>query len=444
MKKGLMIELMIFVGLFVCLQTVFNPSDEIKKINKAEILLSNNVIKVCKGTQVNLLDFVEVKNNNEDVKVNIDHVEDLEVGSHELIYTVDDVKEEAELLILDRTKDEDSDNYSNFEEYEAGTDYLDPSSTPIYDYMPEITITSPATFEINSPLIGISAEAYDFYDGVLDVNITHNININMLGEYVITFEAIDHVGNKKVETKNVNVIDTISPSVSVSAPNTWSNTAVTAYVSSSDIGSGINRVEYSFDNVNFKVLNGNNITVDYSTNIYVRSIDNAGNYSDVKYVNVKIDKVAPSISVADTFEIEAGSNFVCPQYSLFDAESNIKDVYVESNVNINIAGKYTCKYIVYDNANNQTVVEKEINVVDTKGPQLVNNYIEIDLENIDSLESQIQFKDNAHGEIVVEEIDNNLSYEEGDYQITYKLIDSSGNENIQILNIKITNLSKIS
>ena len=176
MRKSLVVEFLVFIGLFICLQTVFNPSDEIRKINKAEILLSNNVIKVCKGTKVDLLDYVEVINNNEEVKVNIDHVEELEEGAHEVIYTVDDVKEEAELLILARDKDEDSDNYSNYEEYEAGTDYLDPSSTPIYDYMPEITIVSPDTLEINTPVSGISAEAYDFYDGVLEVKINHNID----------------------------------------------------------------------------------------------------------------------------------------------------------------------------------------------------------------------------------------------------------------------------
>ena len=444
MRKSLVVEFLVFIGLFICLQTVFNPSDEIRKINKAEILLSNNVIKVCKWTKVDLLDYVEVINNNEEVKVNIDHVEELEEGAHEVIYTVDDVKEEAELLILARDKDEDSDNYSNYEEYEAGTDYLDPSSTPIYDYMPEITIVSPDTLEINTPVSGISAEAYDFYDGVLEVVINHNIDTSKLGDYEIVFEATDHVGNKITSTKHVKVIDTMKPEVYITAPTYWINSDVTAYVSSSDLGSGINRVEYSLDGVNFNVLNSNSITVSYSTNIYVRSIDNAGNYSSVKSTSIKIDKLAPTISIEDSLDIEAGSSFECPKYTPFDSESGIKDVYVETNIDTAIVGAYTCKYTVYDNAGNTSVYEKEINVIDTTAPELEVDYIEIDIENIDSLEEQIKFKDNAQGDITVEEIDNNLSHEEGDYQITYKVTDASGNSSFQTLNVKITNLYKTS
>ena len=99
---------------------------------------------------------------------------------------------------------------------------------------------------------------------------------------------------------------------------------------------------------------------------------------------------------------------------------------------------------VYDNAGNASVYEKEINVIDTTAPELEVDYIEIDIENIDSLEEQIKFKDNAQGDITVEEIDNNLSPEEGDYQITYKVTDASGNSSFQTLNVKITNLYKTS
>jgi len=100
-------------------------------------------------------------------------------------------------------------------------------------------------------------------------------------------------------------IDVTKPVVSVSSsPNSWTNGDVTVSSSSSDSLSGVSNTYYSYqDTKNWSsVGTGASNSKKYSINAndsvdtkaYVRTLDNAGNYSDVVSAPVKIDKIRPN------------------------------------------------------------------------------------------------------------------------------------------------------
>lgn len=441
MKKR-SIQILLFIIFFISLQTVFNPSDEIKRIYKPEILLSNNIIKVCHGTSVDLLEYVEVVNNenNEEVKVNIDHVEELNEGEHDVIYSISNVEEKASLIILAKIEDEDKDGYSNYEEYEAGTDYLDPNSTPIYNSMPTIEESIPTSFEVNTEIYGLKARAYDFYDGDLDVEITNNININVVGNYQVNLKAEDHVGNITYKTKEVQVIDTIKPSVRADYNKEWTNMDVNVSLYGYDSGSGIANIEYSYDNINFIRTNNQNLVLNNSNTVYIRSIDNSGNISDVVMVKPNIDKTLPTLIIEnDTFEARNSEIFNCDNYTAVDHESNIKNVYTENNVVPNKVGTYMCTYYVEDNAGNTNIIEKEINIIDTTAPTIKDTEIMINIKDIDNLDSYISFEDNSNNELKIIKTGSSVKSEPGEYEVSYSVTDEYGNNNNIIINIIVYN-----
>ena len=100
-------------------------------------------------------------------------------------------------------------------------------------------------------------------------------------------------------------IDVTKPVVSVSSsPNSWTNGDVTVSSSSSDSLSGVSNTYYSYQDtknwssVGTGVSNSKKYSINANdsvdTKAYVRTLDNAGNYSDVVSAPVKIDKIRPN------------------------------------------------------------------------------------------------------------------------------------------------------
>ena len=141
------------------------------------------------------------------------------------------------------------------------------------------TITSGGTFTINSNC-QIYAIAYD--------------NTNQAGA----------TASYKV-TKIDNAVPA-TPRITNPSGGNWTNQNVILTVSSSDTGSGINRLEYSYDKNTWKTDWGYNYTTSGTTKsiqgswnaernneVFVRAVDNAGNVSGISSTWIKIDKTAP-------------------------------------------------------------------------------------------------------------------------------------------------------
>lgn len=122
-----------------------------------------------------------------------------------------------------------------------------------------------------------------------------------------------YVKNKFGLVENCSVtiskIDTTNPSTPVitnSSNGNWTNANVVITASSSDSESGLNRIEYSYDEKSWSTkwdstMSDNKVTGTWSTNmnntVYIRAVDNAGNVSLQTTTNIKIDKVSPTLNV---------------------------------------------------------------------------------------------------------------------------------------------------
>ena len=151
---------------------------------------------------------------------------------------------------------------------------------------------------------------------------------NNVREYTVYVKSKDNVGNySDVEYTNIK-IDTIKPTkpTIVNSSNhttrgTWTNQPVTLTLSSTDANSGIEGYYYSYNSnpsgysgndadadkkwVKFKGYTGQTSFTTEQWNVwdnkvreytvYVKSMDNAGNSSDIEYTYVKIDAIKPTM-----------------------------------------------------------------------------------------------------------------------------------------------------
>lgn len=135
-----------------------------------------------------------------------------------------------------------------------------------------------------------------------------------------------YVKNKFGLVENCSVtiskIDTTNPSTPVitnSSSGNWTNANVILTASSSDFESGLNRIEYSYDEKSWSTkwgtaMSDNKVTGTWTTNmnntVYIRAVDNAGNVSLQTTTSIKIDKTAPTLSLVTGSYDKTNSNTI--------------------------------------------------------------------------------------------------------------------------------------
>ena len=137
-------------------------------------------------------------------------------------------------------------------------------------------------------------------DGIGTIKFTTDI-INQ----TIRFRALDKVGNISEESTTMVNLDKTAPVISPitnSSNGNWTNQAVKLSWTITEGTSGIAKVQYSTDGVNWNTdlpkEEWYGFTRDNERNdmIYIRAIDNAGNISNVEKTPMKIDKTSPTIT----------------------------------------------------------------------------------------------------------------------------------------------------
>ena len=137
-------------------------------------------------------------------------------------------------------------------------------------------------------------------NGIGTIKFTTDIN-----NQTIRFRALDKVGNISEESTTVVNLDKTAPVISPitnSSNGNWTNQAVKLSWTITEGTSGIAKVQYSTDGVNWNTdlpkEEWYGFTRDNERNdmIYIRAIDNAGNISNVQTTTMKIDKTLPTIA----------------------------------------------------------------------------------------------------------------------------------------------------
>jgi len=149
----------------------------------------------------------------------------------------------------------------------------------------------------------------------------------------------------------------------------WTRGDVTQTFSSSDVGSGIQKYQYTVDNGSTwsDAPNPWTINWDGQWTFYIRAIDNVGNISGQSsaYI-IRRDATPPTITVNGN---NPASIYVNDVYS--DAGASATDnlsgilgsVGVSNNLNTSVPGTYTVTYTATDNAGNVTTRTRAVNVL---------------------------------------------------------------------------------
>ena len=248
------------------------------------------------------------------------------------------------------------------------------NNLPTLDLKEDITTPTkePVTITATASDVESGIKRIQNPDGSWTTGSTSNYKVSTNGTY--TFIAEDGVGNQTSKSINITNIDNELPTLTVDqSPTTWTNGDVILTATATDTGSGVKRIQkpdgtwVSGSTASFTVnVNG--------TYTFIAE-DNVGNQA-IKSVNVtNIDKVAPTLSVTQTV---LSSRNISLTATGSDVESGVKRIqtpdgnWVNGNtVSYSVTKNGTYKFIVEDNAGNQSTQTVDITSIDSIAPTLI-------------------------------------------------------------------------
>lgn len=281
---------------------------------------------------------------------------------------------------------------------------------------------------------------------------------DLLGKNKLHVKAIDKLQNQSILTSNDFWIDNVLPDVDVSNNKEWTPVAnVPVIITGSDADSGINRLEYKLDGATTKewtIYNGSlAITNEGRTDIVVRSVDNAGNYSKIKSSYAQIDLTAPTgtitkdtnafvnrpvkMTVNADDELSGVSHIVLPDGNI--VKGSIANYYANTN------REY--KFILVDNVGNSREISINVGNIDMTDPTMTLTPNITDITNTDVVVKVTTSDDLSgvdhivlpDGTIVKGPNHDFVVKENGDF--TFTVVDVAGNTTTQT--ITISNIDKV-
>ena len=284
------------------------------------------------------------------------------------------------------------------------------------------------THEVGQIYQDAGATSVDSFEGNVNVHSTGTVNVNVPGQYIISYSAKDSSNNESTATRIVVVADTLGPIITLagdavlnheagipfSEPGAFAqdafdgpvNVLVTGFVDPNQIGT----YELSYD-----------------------AIDQRGNSAvTVKRTVHVVDTTKPVISILGemVFTVEAGSFFSNPSATVEDFEQGLVPV-ITGSVDTSVLGVYELAYDVSDSSGNSAVsVKITVTIQDTIAPTITINgnarvtqevglpYQDAGATAIDSFEGNVNI--DISGVVDINKL--------GQYSITYFAKDSSNNE----------------
>lgn len=197
--------------------------------NAPTITVAPTIVKVVEGTTYDVKNGVTVTDDKDTdlaVRSDISVIGKNDVkGTYEVNFTVVDRANNIStakrtIIVLAKDDDEDSDGYTNIEEASYGSNFDDNKEIP-EDEAPVIKIDNDVTIEYAFDYdIMKGVEITDDFDSleneklVVDTDIK-DTKILTIGKHVVTYTATDRKGNVTTITRNINVIDTTAPILSL-------------------------------------------------------------------------------------------------------------------------------------------------------------------------------------------------------------------------------------
>jgi len=261
------------------------------------------------------------------------------------------------------------------------------------------------------------------------------INPYQGGYYPLTYKVTDNSGNQSdIATRVVHVLpDIINPTITLKGNNpdsvkvfgSWTDPGYTP----TDDCSGI-KSHGSSGAVD--VMHVGEYTITYT------ATDNANNVATVTRKVVVYDADAPTITLNgnDTLYLEVGTAFVDPGVTIVDNYYTNLTASVKGSVNEMLLGTYFLTYCVTDSSGNGPVcVDRIVIVRDTEAPKISfkNSLIEVDVFKPFTVPEPDK-SDNywPADKIIVTQTGNVNTFVLGDYVLTFKATDASGNQSAPV------------
>ncbi len=310
--------------------------------------------------------------------------------------------------------------------------------SPIINLIREQNIT----LNLNENYIEYGAEAYDNIDGDISSNIIINgvVDTSKVAKYTITYNIKDSSGNEANTSREITIIDNISPAITL-----IKDSNITLEVNN-------NYIEYGAeanDNIDGNITSNIVITQDINISKIGRYIvtysikDSSGNEAKISREVNTIDNIAPTITLIgdEKISIENGTNYNEEGAKADDNYDKNLSIEIIGDVDTSKDGKYIIIYRVIDSSNNQAQTTREIRVytLDTTPPSIsIKGSNSTTIYKGDSYsDSGASANDNVDGTLSVSKrgsVDTNTI---GTYTITYSATDSSGNSSSKSRTVKV-------
>jgi hypothetical protein len=301
---------------------------------------------------------------------------------------------------------------------------------------PVITINgpNPGTVECGNGYVELGATAADACDGTVAVTTSGTV-LTALGTYTITYTATDASGNTSTATRQVNVVDTSAPVITLNGANPMTVECGSGYVEPGATATdGCGGITLPVTITGSVLTSKGTYTVTYS------ATDAAGNTTTVtRTVNV-VDTTGPVITLngANPMTIECGTGYTEPGATATDAcDGGSTTVTITGSV-LTSKGTYTVTYTATDSSGNTSTATRTVNVTDTIAPVITLNgsnpmtvqcgagYLEPGAVAIDACEGSITVS-----------ITGSVLTSKGTYTVTYTAKDSSGNTSTKTRTVNV-------
>lgn len=301
--------------------------------------------------------------------------------------------------------------------------------------------------EVFNPLAGVTATDAEDGDITAKIEVVENmVDINSIGKYSVTFEVVDSAGLKSSKSINVKV-DKAAVEVN-KAPKISASNKVIKSESKFNPYSGVTATDYEDGDITDKVkVIYNNLNTNV-TGLYriIYEVTDSGGYKVTKtiYVNVIPKSNTRPIIYVDNIIVPLGSRYnpyaMVSAYDNEDGNITGSIIVVYNHVNVYKEGTYKVVYKVTDSMGMSASCVVKVTVKNYYGKEDINknqdpiiyaNDISVALNaKFDPLE-WVAATDKEDGDItnrvmvIVNDVNTSV---EGNYHVTYEVIDSSGNK----------------
>ncbi len=307
---------------------------------------------------------------------------------------------------------------------------------------PEITLNgnNPEIVEVGSTYTDAGVTVTDNYDTGLLATMTGSVNTAVLGEYILTYNAVDSSGNAAImKTRTVNVVDTTGPEITLNGNNPETVEAGSTYT---DAGA---TVTDNYDTGLIPTMTGavNTAVVGIYTLTY-NAVDTSGNAAIMKTRTVNVvDTNTPIITLSGftPVTVEAGSVYTDAGATAQDnIDGDLTSSIVTGGLPINTSelGAHTVTYDVTDSNGNAAIqATRTVNVVDTTSPVITlsgSNPVIVEAGSVYT-DSGATAQDNIDGDITSSIVTGGLPVNTkvlGAHTVTYNVTDNSSNSAVQV------------